>query len=635
MVPKRRASGARPTDVSKRRREEDRRRFDGGADWRREEGSAVAAGWSRVQCGRMSFALRRCAEAAGLAEPRRNSSWLSCVSDQRRSAVGRPHMKAVRLAASSGGHALICRRRQNVVRGVGAGGRRARQAGRPSAGSGSARSRDQVRPRRPPRAAPTASRGEMIARDPVIRAAPGRPCATWSSPCLVCRRRLVRCGRHVGAAYARRDDPAVPCTRYLRRAVPRPAVVSSRPIDSAGAGPQLRAAPDRQSRSSPAGRCPAALILLDLPAGRAVRPHRRADDARADRDRHRRRRLAARRPRRRRAFPTIVWLGLVGAAVPHPVDRRRRRPAHGATARRRSCRRSRRPTRGCVALARDQPVQRLRGRPAAPGRSGDPAPATGWSRAGDRAGRHRRCPARAFGAVAVANEMALRDRPTASSRFGPTSGADQPPLCDGPLAAGPTRPPRTCTSTATVDLRPIGSVDLAGRPGRRRLPLARLRRDEPPARPVRRGPDRRAGLGPHARRAAGAPSRPAGRATDTLDVQALGRRPQPGLPGDRRGPRRRGHRGRAGAALPGRGRRRDLRGGLPAGPLAGRHGRPPPLARPARLLGLPRRPGRPDRRQRQRRGDGGRARRAPGDHRRAAHGDGARGATSSSILRAR
>jgi len=67
----------------------------------------------------------------------------------------------------------------------------------------------------------------------------------------------------------------------------------------------------------------------------------------------------------------------------------------------------------------------------------------------------------AFGAVAIANDIALRDKTVASSRFGPTSGPDQPPLCDAPLSAGPTARLRLELS-GTADLRPIGSVELSG-----------------------------------------------------------------------------------------------------------------------------------------------------------------------------
>jgi len=67
----------------------------------------------------------------------------------------------------------------------------------------------------------------------------------------------------------------------------------------------------------------------------------------------------------------------------------------------------------------------------------------------------------AFGAAAVANEMALRDRPTAASPFGPTSGAAQPQLCDVPLVTGPTAR-LSLHLGGTIDLRPLGSVDLTG-----------------------------------------------------------------------------------------------------------------------------------------------------------------------------
>jgi hypothetical protein len=67
----------------------------------------------------------------------------------------------------------------------------------------------------------------------------------------------------------------------------------------------------------------------------------------------------------------------------------------------------------------------------------------------------------AFGAVAVANEMALRDKVVASSRFGPTGGADQPPFCDMPLSTGSTARVHMELNGA-VDLRPIGSVEVSG-----------------------------------------------------------------------------------------------------------------------------------------------------------------------------
>jgi hypothetical protein len=66
-----------------------------------------------------------------------------------------------------------------------------------------------------------------------------------------------------------------------------------------------------------------------------------------------------------------------------------------------------------------------------------------------------------FAAVAVANEVALRDTPPTASRFGPTIGSGQPPACDAPLSAGSTAR-LALHMNATVDLRPIGTTDLAG-----------------------------------------------------------------------------------------------------------------------------------------------------------------------------
>jgi hypothetical protein len=66
-----------------------------------------------------------------------------------------------------------------------------------------------------------------------------------------------------------------------------------------------------------------------------------------------------------------------------------------------------------------------------------------------------------FATVAVANDVALRDTPPRSSRFGPTVGDVQPPTCDASVSAGSTAR-LTLHLDATVDLRPIGSTDLAG-----------------------------------------------------------------------------------------------------------------------------------------------------------------------------
>ena len=68
-----------------------------------------------------------------------------------------------------------------------------------------------------------------------------------------------------------------------------------------------------------------------------------------------------------------------------------------------------------------------------------------------------------FAGVAIANEVALqRDVvPPAASRFGPTTPEGEPPACDAGLGVGATA--RLAERvTATVDLRPIGSMDLVG-----------------------------------------------------------------------------------------------------------------------------------------------------------------------------
>lgn len=67
-----------------------------------------------------------------------------------------------------------------------------------------------------------------------------------------------------------------------------------------------------------------------------------------------------------------------------------------------------------------------------------------------------------FAGAAIANELALRERPAGRvSRFGPTDLPGIPLPCDQPVAAGPAA--RVAGHyEGEVDLRPIGSVDLAG-----------------------------------------------------------------------------------------------------------------------------------------------------------------------------
>ncbi len=66
-----------------------------------------------------------------------------------------------------------------------------------------------------------------------------------------------------------------------------------------------------------------------------------------------------------------------------------------------------------------------------------------------------------FTAVAMANELALRDRPTSSSRFGPTDTVREPPPCDSTLTAGTTARIELHL-TGDIDGRSIGGIDLAG-----------------------------------------------------------------------------------------------------------------------------------------------------------------------------
>ncbi|HVL54247.1 MAG TPA: hypothetical protein VM344_08275, partial [Vitreimonas sp.] len=66
-----------------------------------------------------------------------------------------------------------------------------------------------------------------------------------------------------------------------------------------------------------------------------------------------------------------------------------------------------------------------------------------------------------FTSVAVANELALRDRPAFASRYGPTDPSLTPPPCTVPPELG--EQARTDIElSGTADLRSIGSVDIRG-----------------------------------------------------------------------------------------------------------------------------------------------------------------------------
>ncbi len=66
-----------------------------------------------------------------------------------------------------------------------------------------------------------------------------------------------------------------------------------------------------------------------------------------------------------------------------------------------------------------------------------------------------------FTSVAIANELALRDRPAEASRYGPTVATVEPPTCDVPPRVGAAARVDLLL-TGTVDRRPLGNVDLRG-----------------------------------------------------------------------------------------------------------------------------------------------------------------------------
>ena len=66
-----------------------------------------------------------------------------------------------------------------------------------------------------------------------------------------------------------------------------------------------------------------------------------------------------------------------------------------------------------------------------------------------------------FAAAAIGNELALRDTPANSSRFGPTVGASEPARCTAPVLVGPYAVV-ALVIRGDVDGRPTGTVDLRG-----------------------------------------------------------------------------------------------------------------------------------------------------------------------------
>lgn len=67
----------------------------------------------------------------------------------------------------------------------------------------------------------------------------------------------------------------------------------------------------------------------------------------------------------------------------------------------------------------------------------------------------------AFATAAVVNELALGDRPSLASRFGPTDPALELPLCSGPMTAGPTAV-LELQMDAAIDGRRSGQVLISG-----------------------------------------------------------------------------------------------------------------------------------------------------------------------------
>jgi hypothetical protein len=66
-----------------------------------------------------------------------------------------------------------------------------------------------------------------------------------------------------------------------------------------------------------------------------------------------------------------------------------------------------------------------------------------------------------LGGAALANDIAMRDRTPVASRFGPTDPEAEPSLCTAPLEAGPAAD-LSLTMRGEIDLRPVGTVELAG-----------------------------------------------------------------------------------------------------------------------------------------------------------------------------
>ena len=171
-----------------------------------------------------------------------------------------------------------------------------------------------------------------------------------------------------------------------------------------------------------------------------------------------------------------------------------------------------------------------------------------------------------FTGVAVANDLALRDRPAASSPFGPTDPNRQPPDCSAPIETGTTAL-LSVQMTANVDGRPVGQIAISGeRSGTDLRWTADVATDRTLGRfgVARVG---RPGLAPEPGRLVDGREPEPGRGPTSSTGQALDSRPLRRPPGDGREPRPRVHRGSPGTALPDRGRRGDVHRGVPRGRL--------------------------------------------------------------------
>jgi hypothetical protein len=67
----------------------------------------------------------------------------------------------------------------------------------------------------------------------------------------------------------------------------------------------------------------------------------------------------------------------------------------------------------------------------------------------------------AFSVAAVVNELALDDRPSSASRFGPTDPSRQPPLCSAPMVAGTTARLELLMDSS-IDEKRTGQVSITG-----------------------------------------------------------------------------------------------------------------------------------------------------------------------------